>query len=55
MRDTLERLLDLEVVPLINENDTVSVDQLRFGDNDTLAALVACLVKAQLWRDLLRY
>ena len=48
VRDTLERLLDLEVVPLINENDTVSVDQLRFGDNDTLAALVACLVKAQL-------
>lgn len=48
VRDTLERLLDLGVVPLINENDTVSVDQLRFGDNDTLAALVACLVKAQL-------
>ena len=48
VRDTLERLLDLEVVPLINENDTVSVDQLRFGDNDTPAALVARLVKAQL-------
>ena len=48
VRDTLERLLDLDVIPIINENDTVSVEQLRFGDNDTLAALVACLVKAQL-------
>lgn len=47
VRDTLERLLDLEVIPIINENDTVSIDQLRFGDNDTLAALVACLVKAR--------
>ncbi len=47
-RDTLERLIDLEVVPIINENDTVSVEQIRFGDNDTLAALVACLVGAQL-------
>lgn len=48
VRDTLERLLDLNVIPIINENDTVSVEQLRFGDNDTLAALVACLVKARL-------
>lgn len=48
VRDTLERLLDLNVIPIINENDTVSADQLRFGDNDTLAALVACLVKARL-------
>ena len=40
-RDTLERLLDLGVVPIVNENDTVSVEQIRFGDNDTLAALVA--------------
>lgn len=47
-RDTLERLLELDVVPVINENDTVSVEQIRFGDNDTLAALVACLVQAQL-------
>ncbi len=45
-RDTLERLLELDVVPVINENDTVSVEQIRFGDNDTLAALVACLVQA---------
>ncbi len=47
-RDTLERLLDFDVVPIINENDTVSVEQIRFGDNDTLAALVSCLVQADL-------
>ncbi len=45
-RDTLCRLLDLGVVPVVNENDTVSVEQIRFGDNDTLAALVAFLVTA---------
>ena len=45
-RDTLERLIEFDVVPVINENDTVSVEQIRFGDNDTLAALVACLVQA---------
>lgn len=47
-RDTLLRLLELGVVPVINENDTVSVEQIRFGDNDTLAALAACLVDADL-------
>lgn len=47
-RDTLERLLDLGVVPIVNENDTVSVEQIRFGDNDTLGALVACLIQADL-------
>lgn len=47
-RDTLSRLLELDVVPIVNENDTVSVEQIRFGDNDTLAALVACLVNADL-------
>lgn len=47
-RDTLLRLLELGVVPIVNENDTVSVEQIRFGDNDTLAALTACLVDAQL-------
>ena len=45
-RDTLLRLLELGVVPIVNENDTVSAEQIRFGDNDTLSALVACLVKA---------
>lgn len=47
-RDTFSRLLELGVVPVVNENDTVSVEQIRFGDNDTLAALVACLVDADL-------
>lgn len=47
-RDTLGRLLELGVVPIVNENDTVSVEQIRFGDNDTLAALVACLIDADL-------
>ncbi len=47
-RDTLERLLSLGVVPVVNENDTVAVDEIRFGDNDTLAALVATMIKADL-------
>ena len=47
-RDTLLRLLELGVVPIVNENDTISVEQIRFGDNDTLAALVACLIEADL-------
>ena len=47
-RDALTRLVDLGVVPVVNENDTVTVDQIRFGDNDTLAALVSCLVSADL-------
>ena len=45
-RHALERLLVEGVVPIINENDTVSVDEIRFGDNDTLAGLVAGLVEA---------
>lgn len=47
-RHTLTSLLRLGVVPIVNENDTVSVDEIRFGDNDTLAALVASLVQADL-------
>ena len=47
-RNTLERLLDLGVVPIVNENDTVAVDEISFGDNDRLAALVANLVRARL-------
>ncbi len=43
---TLERLLELEVVPVVNENDTVATDEIRFGDNDRLAALVSHLVDA---------
>jgi glutamate 5-kinase len=47
-RSTLRTLLDLSVVPVVNENDTVATDELRFGDNDTLAALVANLIEADL-------
>lgn len=45
-RSTLKTLLGMGVVPVINENDTVVTDELRFGDNDTLAALVANQVEA---------
>ena len=45
-RATLLRLLDFDVVPVVNENDTVVTDEIRFGDNDTLAALVANLIQA---------
>jgi glutamate 5-kinase len=45
-RGTLRTLLDLGAVPVVNENDTVATDEIRFGDNDTLAALVANLVEA---------
>lgn len=45
-RSTLQTLLALGVVPIINENDTVVTDEIKFGDNDTLAALVANLVEA---------
>lgn len=45
-RSTLFELLSMNVVPIINENDTVVTDEIRFGDNDTLAALVANLVEA---------
>ncbi len=47
-RSTLRTLVGLRVVPVINENDTVATEELRFGDNDTLAALVANLVEADL-------
>ena len=45
-RSTLRSLLTLGVVPIVNENDTVVTDEIRFGDNDTLGALVANLVEA---------
>jgi glutamate 5-kinase len=45
-RSTLVTLLDLGVVPVINENDTVVTDEIKFGDNDTLGALVANLIDA---------
>jgi glutamate 5-kinase len=45
-RSTLKTLLDLKVIPIINENDTVVTEEIRFGDNDTLGALVANLIEA---------
>jgi glutamate 5-kinase len=45
-RSTLTTLLRLGVVPIINENDTVVTDEIKFGDNDTLGALVANLIEA---------
>ena len=45
-RRTLERLLELGIVPIVNENDTVATQEIRFGDNDRLAALVADIVGA---------
>ncbi|MFW6203447.1 MAG: glutamate 5-kinase [Actinomycetota bacterium] len=45
---TLHKLLDMGVVPVVNENDTVATHEIRFGDNDRLAALVAQLVHAEL-------
>ena len=47
-RSTLNRLLDLGVVPVVNENDTVAIEEIRFGDNDRLAALTANLIEADL-------
>lgn len=45
-RSTLRTLLEMKAIPIINENDTVVTDEIRFGDNDTLGALVANLIEA---------
>jgi len=45
--NTFQELLRLGIIPIVNENDTVAVDELKFGDNDTLSALVASLIEAQ--------
>ena len=47
-KHTIEALLEKGVVPIINENDSVTVEEIKIGDNDTLSATVACLVDAQL-------
>ena len=49
-RNTLLALLDFGVLPVINENDTVAVEEIKVGDNDNLAALVAHLIDADLLR-----
>lgn len=47
-RNTLHTLFHLDILPIVNENDSVAVEEIQFGDNDTLAALVALLVDADL-------
>lgn len=47
-RGTINAILETKAVPVINENDTISTDEIKFGDNDRLAAFVACLVHADL-------
>ena len=43
---TIKKLIDLDVVPIVNENDTIANEELKYGDNDTLSALVALAIKA---------
>ena len=47
-KNTLSRLLEMHVLPIINENDTVSTDEIVIGDNDTLSSIVASTIKADL-------
>lgn len=46
--NTLRRLVELKIIPIVNENDTVAVEEIVFGDNDTLSAIVAELVEADM-------
>ncbi len=48
IRNTLQRLLSMRIIPIINENDSVSVDELCFGDNDILSAIMASKIQADL-------
>lgn len=52
IRNTLSTLTDWKVIPVINENDTVAVDEIKFGDNDNLAAMIANIVEADLFINL---
>ena len=47
-RNTISRLLEMRVLPIINENDTIATDEIKVGDNDTLSALVAVNIKADM-------
>lgn len=47
-RNTFSALLEMGVIPVVNENDTVSIEEIEFSDNDTLSAYVACLIEADL-------
>lgn len=46
--NTLKQLLDLDIIPVVNENDTVATEEIEFGDNDTLSAIVSTLINADL-------
>ena len=48
IRNTIYSLLDLDVIPIINENDTTSTEEIRFGDNDKLSAMIANALSAEL-------
>ena len=47
-QNTLKQLLDLDIIPIVNENDTVATEEIEFGDNDTLSAIVSTLIGADL-------
>lgn len=47
-KNTFEELLDYGAIPVVNENDTIATDEIEFGDNDTLSAMVAALINADL-------
>jgi len=47
-RNTLNQLIEMGIIPVVNENDTVATEEIEFGDNDTLSALVATLIQADL-------
>jgi glutamate 5-kinase len=52
IRNTLSTLMEWETIPIINENDTVAVDEIKFGDNDNLAAMIANIIEADLFINL---
>ena len=52
IRNTLSTLMEWRVIPVINENDTVAVDEIKFGDNDNLAAMIANIIEADLFINL---
>ncbi|MBN1471620.1 MAG: glutamate 5-kinase [Syntrophaceae bacterium] len=52
IRNTLSTLMDWGIIPIINENDTVAVDEIKFGDNDNLAAMIANIIEADLFINL---
>jgi glutamate 5-kinase len=52
IRNTLSTLMEWQVTPIINENDTVAVDEIKFGDNDNLAAMIANVIEADLFINL---